>query len=99
MKYFDYIISEECIDNADLHGVLLTGLSSKCIDLFQSFIDRTLDVQTVALAVIHTHCSHVHKSEQVKYWIDSYRDLLNRNRLWEKRSIIFLKSKAKFHQK
>jgi len=51
-EYFDQIIEEECVGN--LSGILLTGLNEKCIDLFQKFIDKTGDVQTVVMAIIHT---------------------------------------------
>jgi len=79
------IIEDECIKHADLHGILLTGLSAKSIDLFQSFIDKTNDIQTASLAIIHSPYVEVIQSKQVQYWIQSYRDLLNRFKFWEKR--------------
>ncbi len=84
-NYFDYLIDEECMKNADLHGILLTGLNMKSIDLFQSFIDKTNDIQTVSLAIIHTPYIDVLQSKQAQYWIASYRELLNKFKLWEKR--------------
>lgn len=77
LEYFDYIINEECIRNGDLHGVLLTGLNMKCIELFQNFIAKTNDLQTVALAIIHTPYKHVLESDEVQSWIHDYRELLN----------------------
>jgi hypothetical protein len=85
LEYFDQIIEEECLKNADLHGVLLTGLNVKSIELFQEFIDKTSDIQTVALAIIHTPYKDVLQSKQVQSWIHSYRELLNKFKLWEKR--------------
>ena len=85
LEYFDLLIENECIKNADLHGILLTGLSSKCVDMFQSFIDKTDDIQTVCLAIIHSPYNETVQSKQVQYWINSYRDLLNKFKFWEKR--------------
>ncbi|RNA20581.1 WD repeat-containing mio [Brachionus plicatilis] len=51
--YFDKL-ENECIENSDLGAVLLTGLSPRCLDLFQSFIDNTGDLQSICLAVIHS---------------------------------------------
>ena len=79
------MIEEECITNGDLHGVLLTGLGPKCIEVFQSFIDRTGDVQTISCAIIHSPYSDVLQSKQVDYWINCYKQLLNRLKFWEKR--------------
>lgn len=91
MKFFDYLIEEECYKNADLHGVLLTGLNMKSIDLFQAFIEKFGDVQTVSLAIIHTPYTDVLQSKQVQYWISCYRELLNKFKLWEMRQdFIFL---------
>jgi hypothetical protein len=83
--YFDTLLEEECLVNANLNGILLTGLTPKCIDLFQAFVDRTGDIQTVSLAIIHTPYSDVINSKQVQYWINSYREQLNRFKFWEKR--------------
>ena len=79
------VINKECIPKADLHGVLLTGLSPACIELFQNFIEQTNDIQTASLAIIYTPFADVIQSKQVQYWIDSYRELLNSFKFWEKR--------------
>lgn len=73
------------MNNGDLHGVLLTGLSMGCMDLFQSFIDKTDDVQTISMAIVHTPYQTVIESDQVKFWLNSYRNLLNRLKFWEER--------------
>lgn len=86
LKFFDYLIEEECFKNADLHGVLLTGLNVKSIDLFQAFIEKFGDIQTVSLAIIHTPYTDVLQSKQVQYWISCYRELLNKFKLWEMRA-------------
>ena len=78
LDYFDSLIEDECLAHADLHCVLLTGLGPRCIDIFQAFIDRTFDIQTIALAIIHSPYPEVLKSAQAKYWIVAYRELLNK---------------------
>lgn len=85
LDYFDKLIDDECMLNADMNGILLTGLGPHCIDLFQTFIDRTGDLQTVSLALIHTPYVDVLQSKQAEYWISSYREQLNRLKFWEKR--------------
>lgn len=83
-EFFKEIIRDECIKNADLHGILLTGLNARSIDLFDAFIEKYGDIQTVSLAVIHSpYDEEVLKSKQVQYWINCYRDLLNKFKLWE----------------
>ncbi len=84
-NYFDRLIDDECIKSADLHGILLTGLGPRSIDLFQAFIDKTSDIQTASLAIIHSPYLDVLNSKQVQYWINCYRDQLNRFKYWERR--------------
>lgn len=85
LAYFDALIDDECLKDANLHGILLTGLTPKCIDLFQAYIDKTSDIQTVSLAIIHSPYADVLQSKQAQYWINSYREQLNKFKFWEKR--------------
>lgn len=84
--YFDKLIEDECLKYSDLNGVLLTGLGPKCIDLFQSFIDKTGDIQSISLAIIHTPYIDVLESNQVEYWLNCYKEQLNKFKFWEKRA-------------
>lgn len=43
-----------CITTGDVSGVLLTGLTETCIALFQNFLQRTSDLQTVVIATSFT---------------------------------------------
>ena len=61
---------DECIATGNTQGVLLTGLSKKSINLFQAYIDKTNDLQTVALVIIHSTFPDVVQNVQIKYWID-----------------------------
>jgi hypothetical protein len=70
----------------NLYGILLTGLSLECIDLFQSYIHRTSDVQTPAVSIIHS-TFNTSNSKYINGWIESYRDLLDCWMLWEERAL------------
>lgn len=47
-------VTSTCITTGDPEGVLLTGLMPQSIDLFQSYIRRTNDLQTAVLATAFT---------------------------------------------
>lgn len=74
------------IKQGNLYGILLTGLNIDCIDLFQYYIHRTSDVQTPAVAIIHSTFTKTMASKYVNGWIESYRDLLDCWMMWEQRA-------------
>lgn len=65
----------------------MTGLNNDCVDLFQYYIHRTSDVQTPAVAIIHSTFAKTLSSKLVNGWIESYRDLLDCWMLWEQRAL------------
>lgn len=69
-------IADSVIKRGELEGLILTGLTSDGIDLLQSYVDRTQDVQTAAL-ISSFACPRYFVDERVKHWVDSYRQLLN----------------------
>lgn len=69
-------IKDTVVSKGELEGLILTGITPKGIDLLQSFVDRTSDVQTAALVSAFA-CPRYFSDDRVKSWIDSYRDLLN----------------------
>ena len=79
-------LTSDCIKNGNLYGILLTGLNSECIELFQTYIHRTSDIQTAAVTIIHSTCTKTISNKYVNAWIESYRDLLDRWMLWEQRA-------------
>ena len=87
-KLTDFVnrLASDCIKHGNLHGILLTGLNSECIELFQTYIHRTSDIQTAAVAIIHSTCVKTISNKYVNAWIESYRDLLDRWMLWETRA-------------
>jgi WD repeat-containing protein mio len=85
MEYLNDMI-EICTKEVNLQGILLTGLSNRSIDLFQAYTNKTGDIQTAVLSLIHSTFNDVLESNKVKYWIESYRELLNKWKLWSKRA-------------
>lgn len=47
---FIYETTTTCINDGDLTGILLTGLTETSMNLFQNYLGRTNDLQTVVLA-------------------------------------------------
>lgn len=71
-------VADNVVARGELEGLILTGLTPRGIDLLQSYVDRTSDVQTAAL-VAQFAVPRYFKDSRVDHWIDCYRDLLN---LW-----------------
>lgn len=66
----------------------LVGLSEESIDLFASYVDRTYDIQTPVVALMQAFStSDLAKNSQVQLWIETYRELLDKMRLWKERSV------------
>lgn len=87
-KLADYVkrLIVECHDTGNLCGLLLTGARPAGVALLQSFIDRHEDVQTAALVASKFLSAELLDSDQVQFWIDSYRELLDVWGLWEHRA-------------
>lgn len=87
-KLLDYVkaMIHQCIGTGDLNGLLLTGASAEGINLLQSHLDLTDDVQTVALIAVRCMPIDLLDDVRVAHWIKCYRDLLNVWELWEKRA-------------
>ncbi|XP_065073911.1 GATOR2 complex protein MIOS isoform X1 [Ochlerotatus camptorhynchus] len=88
LKLAEYIkgMVANCIESGDLNGLLLTGATNDGIKLLQSHLDRTEDVQTVALIAARFLTSDLLTDYRVQYWISTYRDLLDIWGLWEQRA-------------
>lgn len=86
-EYMETLI-KEVKENGDLDGLLLTGLTSDGVELFQRHLDKTGDIQTVSLAIIYTMPCDITKEdkEKVVMWIECYRELLDKWQLWHYRA-------------
>ncbi|KAK4507617.1 hypothetical protein PRZ48_001352 [Zasmidium cellare] len=59
------------VKNGDLEGILLTGLGEQCMDLMQTYITKTNDLQTAVLATAFTNPLYV---DDVRWemWKETY---------------------------
>ncbi|KAF0742130.1 hypothetical protein Ae201684P_008626 [Aphanomyces euteiches] len=72
---------EMCIRQGNLQGLLLVGLEPS---ILQEYLDRTGDIQTVALLVARVTSD---ESSIFSTWIAMYRDLLNQWQLFHQRAL------------
>jgi hypothetical protein len=74
-------MSDECRSRGDIEGLLLTGVtSSSAADLLQTWLDRTGDIQTVAVMA-----AWMPLDMQIDRWTDAYRGLLDAWRMFHER--------------
>lgn len=79
-------LTNEMKEAGNLEGILLTGLTKDGVDLMESYVDRTGDVQTASYCMLQGSPSEILKDERVQYWIENYRNLLDAWRFWHKRA-------------
>lgn len=68
--------SSTVIKNGELEGLILTGITPSGVDLLQSYVDKTSDVQTTALISLFG-CPRYFKDRRVDEWVQTYRSMLN----------------------
>ncbi|KAL3234368.1 hypothetical protein RNJ44_03130 [Nakaseomyces bracarensis] len=68
--------SDTVISNGELEGLILTGITPSGIDLLQSYVSKTSDIQSAALISIYG-CPRYFKDQRVDEWIETYRTMLN----------------------
>lgn len=69
-------IAELVIERGEIEGIILTGITKRGVDLLQSFVDRSSDVQSASLIATFA-CPKYFDDERVDNWVDNYRSLLN----------------------
>ncbi|KAJ7163782.1 hypothetical protein C8R43DRAFT_988631 [Mycena crocata] len=69
-----------CVENSchrgDIDGLVVTGLTKRGMDILQSHVDRTGDIQTAAIMASYT-CPFRFNDARVERWVEAYRDLLD----------------------
>jgi len=60
-----------------LEAVVLSGGDSEVLQVLQSYLDRTADVQTVSWLAVRLLSVEAANTEQVAGWLESYRTLLD----------------------
>lgn len=78
--------------DGNLEGLLLTGVSNDGIELLQTYLDKTADLQTVSLLTARILSSITYAedenllSDKIGRWVDSYRRLLIKWELYTERA-------------
>ncbi|KAK5712546.1 hypothetical protein LTR17_017927 [Elasticomyces elasticus] len=73
------------VRNGDLEGILLTGLGEQALDLLQTYIVRTSDLQTAVLATAHTNPRYVDDVRWVM-WKETYFEQMQAWRAFNERT-------------
>ncbi|CAO3599741.1 unnamed protein product [Absidia cylindrospora] len=79
-RTMDHVISD-----GDIEGLVLTGLSTRGMDLLENMVNRYGDIQTAALLVGFIVPRRI-QDVRAEEWIESYRLLLNRWQFWHPRA-------------
>ncbi|KAJ8324593.1 hypothetical protein O5D80_006838 [Batrachochytrium dendrobatidis] len=78
-------LTKKAIAEGRIDGLLLTGLGAAGIDLIESYVNQTGDIQTASL--ILTMCGlDASADARVDNWIETYRGLLDRWQLYHQRA-------------
>lgn len=98
-KLLEYIegLAEALVEQGNLDGVLLTGMSEEGSQLLQCYLDRTGDVQTVSVAALQSYPSPLSSSPRAQLWVDHYRHLLDQWQLWYQRSPAARTAESHYH--
>lgn len=76
-------IQDRCIHDGDIEGLVVSGLTPQGMDILQTYLDASGDIQTVALmASLNPARAHESRTER---WLDAYRDLLDNWKLFHHR--------------
>jgi hypothetical protein len=97
---FTQNVTNVCSRNGYLEGLLLTGLNTSAgVAILQSHLNRTGDVQTVALLSCYFQgvVDNADDLKTLENWIDTYKDLLNRWRMFETRAHFQIARKELLH--
>ncbi|GAA5990362.1 hypothetical protein JCM10908_007333 [Rhodotorula pacifica] len=79
-------LGDEALSSSDLEAVVLFGLRNDGLNLLSSYVDRTADVQTVALACSFTSPGMIRADMRVTRWVETYRAQLDRLQLYSARA-------------
>ncbi|EJD02917.1 WD40 repeat-like protein [Fomitiporia mediterranea MF3/22] len=77
-------IADDCRSKGSIEGLIVTGLTPLGLDVLQSYVDSTGDVQTVALLSSYI-CPGRYKDVRAERWVEAYRDLLDGWKLFHHR--------------
>ncbi|EKM54852.1 uncharacterized protein PHACADRAFT_29989 [Phanerochaete carnosa HHB-10118-sp] len=76
-------VLDRCIHDGDIEGLIVSGLTSQGMDILQTFLDASADIQTVSLL---TSLNPARAQEgRTERWLGAYRDLLDEWKLFHHR--------------
>ncbi|CAG4982501.1 unnamed protein product [Colias eurytheme] len=83
-RLHDYVLAaaDQLLQQGDLAGILLTGISPEGVSLVQRWVERSGDVQSAALLAARCCPPDLLRDPNVTNWLDSYRSLLDSWQLW-----------------
>lgn len=76
---------EKLVQEGDVEGVVVTGLTLKGVDLLERALDRYGDVQTASLVMSYIVPKRF-KDIRVEDWVENYRLLMDRWQMWHERA-------------
>ena len=79
-----------CEIEGNLEGIIITGLNRKGVDLMQSYVDSSADIQTAAFVtsrVLPPREWGLRERELCAGWLHTYRNLLNTWQMWTSRAM------------
>lgn len=80
-------LGNEALSTGDPEAVVLFGLRDDGVRLLSNLLDRTADVQTIALAASFVCPGIVREDRRLIRWIEAYRSLLDTLQLYHPRAI------------
>lgn len=80
-------LGDEALSSSDLEAVVLFGLRNDGLKLLSAYVDRSGDVQTVALACSFTSPGLIRADMRVQRWVETYRAQLDRLQLYAARAM------------
>ncbi|GAA6055035.1 hypothetical protein JCM3770_006705 [Rhodotorula araucariae] len=80
-------LGDEALSSSDLEAVVLFGLRNDGLKLLSAYVDRSGDVQTVALACSFTSPGLIRADLRVQRWVDTYRAQLDQLQLYAARAM------------
>ncbi|KAL6067851.1 GATOR complex protein MIOS [Balamuthia mandrillaris] len=87
LKTYITEVTNLAIKGGKLEGMLLTGLTPMGVDLLESYINITGDVQTACLLMMNVVPKQF-TDERVYRWMECYRGLLDVWQLWHERAML-----------
>jgi WD repeat-containing protein mio len=80
---------KECQATGNVEGIAIAGVNMNGLQILQSYMDFTADVQTAALVTsrVVLPVEWVAERRVVAEWLHSYRFLLNRWQMWQSRAM------------